>query len=96
MTQLSLLPIARPTDPATSHEAAESVTRDGTRARMMRLALELVQKHPGRTAKELEQLSGHSDGEVRKRLLRHLGRVRNGEPRVCGVSGKRAMVWEQA
>ena len=88
-------PIARNSDPATSHRAAEEITSDGTRSRMMQVALDAVRRHPGRTSNELEAITGHGDGKIRKRLadLEKDGLVRKGEVRKSEVSGKNCHVW---
>ena len=90
--------IARDTDPATSHQAASEFAQDGTRSNMMEVAYELIKSNPGKTAAELEQLSGLGDGKVRKRLndLRHDHRAQTGEPRKCSVTGKKAQTWYTA
>jgi hypothetical protein len=92
---LSGPPIARATDPSTSHEAAEELTSSGERQRMMAVTLDGLRLHPGLTAKELEERLGFSDGAVRKRLndLRHAGHATNGLDRVCSLTGKKAQTW---
>jgi hypothetical protein len=87
----------RSSDPETSRMAAGEVLEEGTVARMCKVALDLLLQHPGQTAAELEQLSGLTDGKIRKRLndLRH--RVpplaRTGPDRRCAVTGKLAQTW---
>ena len=46
-------PVARNSDPATSHAAARQVTKDGTRKRQAQEVLALVERFPGRTSAEL-------------------------------------------
>lgn len=88
-------PASRPSDPSTSHLAEAEITGDGSRARMMRKALELVRTHPGCTANELDQLAGSKDGSIRKRLtdLEKAGLVRTGEVRKSRVTGKLNQTW---
>lgn len=83
--------LARRDDPDTSKEAADDLVESGRLARMERIALDLVAEYPGRTGSELDALSGLREGAVRKRLakLREDGRLRNGEERVCSVTGKK-------
>lgn len=105
-TQLDLLshaPIARRHDPDTSHEAAEHVTKNGTRARQQQAVLDLVRRFPGHTSAELAIKSELAGGDIdrwtaARRLpeLRSTWIVKNGEPRECGVTGRRALVWYPA
>ncbi len=90
-----LPPIARADDPATSQDAAADITEDGTRQRMMQVALAAVRQYPGRTSNELEALTGLGDGKIRKRLtdLEDAGLVRKGVVRVSTVSGKPNTTW---
>jgi hypothetical protein len=90
--------LARPEHPVTSHQAAAEVVEDGTVGRMCEIARSLLRSHPGRTAAELEQLSGYGDGKVRKRLndLRQEGHAKNGEPKRCSVTGKMAQTWYES
>lgn len=100
MTQFDLLdasPIARRTDPITSHEAADAITKDGTRASQRHTVLLMVRRRPGHTSAELAA-SNNADRYVLARRLPdlrdHGGLVYNGlEPRVCKVTGKRAQTW---
>lgn len=101
--QLDLLsdsPIARRRDPDTSHEAAEHVTASGSRARQQALVIDLVRRYPGHTSAELAIKSELGGGDVdrwtaARRLpeLRKAWLVKNGEPRECGVTGRRALTW---
>lgn len=85
----------RRSDPETSKLAAVDLASSGQRERMAEIALGLVEANPGRTAAELEALSGLTDGKVRKRLndLWHKGRIEKGEARKCSVTGKSAQTW---
>ena len=95
--QLSLLdpPIARRTDPATSHEAAERVTADGSRAVQTAECLDAVARWPGCTSAELAVRMGCSRYVPARRLpeLRSVGAVANGPARKCSVTGKLALTW---
>ena len=89
-------PIARNTDPVTSHQAAAELTQSGTRAAQQHAVLEAVKKFPLRTSAEIAEAAGIDRYAAARRLpeLRNSGLVRNGtESRRCGVTGKRAMVW---
>lgn len=88
-------PIARTSDPVTSHDAAAQVTDGGERQRMMRVAADGLLLWPGLTAKELEAKLGYSDGAIRKRLndLRLKGEAHTGPARKCTLTGKLAMTW---
>lgn len=96
--QLDLLsdsPIARRLDPSTSHEAAEHVMKTGMRGRQQREVFALVTAYPGHTSAELAAKSNLDRWTVARRLpeLRAAWRVKNGEKRVCGETGLKALVW---
>ncbi len=60
MTQLAFnmesIPIARKTDPESSHEAAARITDSGKRKRQIDEALARVRRHPGKTSLELSDM----------------------------------------
>lgn len=89
-------PAARATDPVTSHEAAEHVTRSGIREAQQRNVRALVQRNPGCTSRELSILSTALDRyQIARRLpeLETARRVTKGLPRVCTITGRRAVTW---
>ena len=51
-------PIARNTDPETSHQAAKAITESGRRKSLAKAALECVQQYPGLTAGEVGDKTG--------------------------------------
>jgi len=61
-------PIARTTDPWTSHAGAVEVTDSGRRKTQMELCLDVVQAHPGRTAGEVGELTGLGHVPAQRRL----------------------------
>lgn len=84
--------LARRTDPATSHEAAEKVDL----AKGEWLALEAVRDCPGWTARELDaRFAPKSDRAIGKRLclLERSGKVYRGVRRRCRVTGNNATTW---
>jgi hypothetical protein len=83
---------ARAKDPATSHEAARKVEKDGVAQDQRSRCLAIVQQSPGLTAGEIQAKLGFL---AHKRLpeLRDLYLIRNGEPRKCTVNGTRQMTW---
>lgn len=101
MTQLSLTtPIARSSDPTSSHAAAAAITRDGTRGEQAAQVLAALLRHPGMTSRELAHLAG-LDRYVVARRLPELAqatppRARKGEgadARYCQRSGRLACTW---
>lgn len=68
------LPIARNTDPWTSHAAAREITRSGRRQTIRERVLETVRQRPGLTAGEIGELVGVQDAWKRVSEL-----VRDGE-----------------
>ena len=96
--QLDLLaetPAARRSDPVTSHEAAEAVTADGTRASQQREVVRLVQEYPGLTSAELSRRSGRLDRWQIARRLPEVAPVHvdKGAPRHCHQTGRRCVTW---
>lgn len=91
-----LPPIARATDPETSHVAASEHTNNGRRAAHAERILAVVRAHPGWTYREIARLVPELEAvEVQRRLadLADLGRVVRGEARACKVSGRPAQTW---
>ncbi len=89
-------PIARATDPETSHRAAAEVTRSGRRDAQAASVLEAVQIGPGFTSAELATAGAPFDRYVAARRLpelERLGKVRRGPARACRVTGRLALTW---
>jgi len=85
--------LARAKDPVTSKQAAKDVAK--MLPDMAQQALVAITAHPGRTARELDFISGTTDGQIRKRLndLRRMGKAYIGDKRRCTVSKKLAQTW---
>lgn len=94
MKPLATNPIARASDPVTSHLAAEHVTQSGIRSRQQHAVLAIVKLYPGRTSQELARY-GIDRYALARRLpeLDDAGLVRRGEMRRCSVSGRQALTW---
>ncbi len=91
-------PIARTTDPETSHVAAENITNSGTRARHAAKILAAIVANPGSTCGELAELTGLHRSAVSKRLpdLNKAARIFTtgaSGARVCKVQKTRQLVW---
>jgi DNA-binding MarR family transcriptional regulator len=88
--------MARRTDPASSHAAASDLARSGKHEGQCLAVLAWVHKHPGRTSRELAELSGMDRHLVAKRTadLEHKQLARKGAMRACSISGKQAVTWE--
>ena len=86
--------LARTEHPDTSHDAAEEVA--GTLGSRCMQALQVLTRHPGSTARELDYFVGSNDGAVRKRLndlrIRRLAKTIG--KRKCRVTGRAALVWD--
>lgn len=87
--------LARRTDPITSHEAAEEVESSGRAASQRRRCLLEVWKKPGCTAAEIAQAANLERHIPSRRLpeLRQAGQIRNGQERICTVTGNLSMTW---
>lgn len=86
---------ARASDPVTSHEAAERVTRSGKAGTHAATILEAIKDIPGRTSAELAVATGLDRHEAARRCadLKRDGKVRQGEPRKCGVNKTQGITW---
>ena len=89
-------PIARRTDPPSSHAAAQEIERTGGRASQSEAVLETVTRHPRRTSLELSRLSRLDRYTVSRRLpeLERRGLIRRGPTRDCTVNGRPMLTWE--
>jgi hypothetical protein len=91
-------PIARKRDPISSQLAAEELINSGKLAERERVALALVNLHPGKTGEELDQLAGAKKREISKRLAglaqkQQIRRGRKEEMRACSVTGRLCLTW---
>jgi len=97
MGYFTALPKAsRNTDPDTSHEAEEQMTRSQARQRQMGMVLDYVRMHPGSTYGELAKYSQVPDRNLFSRRLNDLwvkDMVIKGEKRKCLVGGKNCQTW---
>ena len=91
---MTLPPIARTTDPATSHEAEASLT---DRESLMARCLKAVTEHPGLIAEEVAKATGLDHWAVTKRLsdLLAVGKVTQGPPRKASI-GRQQVSWHPA
>ncbi|MEQ8767174.1 MAG: winged helix-turn-helix domain-containing protein [Planctomycetota bacterium] len=91
------LPLARQTDPATSHEAAAAI-RPQLGALQTRV-LALIHAHPDRTATELAGLAFEADPRRVNRRISELlrdGRAEVSGTRPCDVTGRSAQTYRAA
>lgn len=90
-------PLARATDPATSREAIESLTRSGQRASINRVVLEFLRTSGPATFtyKEIAARLGLDAVDVMRRLndLRHHSQVEKCGERACSTNGNKMTVW---
>ena len=95
MDLLSSCAVARHSDPSSSHEAAEKVSANGTRASQQLACLEAVRNYPGHTSAELAVKLSIDRYVTGRRLpeLREAGLLRNGPKRECTAKGSQAITW---
>lgn len=88
-------PIARHTDPETSHLAAEEITANGTRAFQQGQTLAAIRAFPGRTMQELAEATGLDRYMLGRRVseCETAGTVWRGLKRKCTVTGRMAEPW---
>jgi len=86
---------ARSNDPATSHAAACEIERSGRANAQRSACLAEVQKNPGKTAAEIAAAIGLERHAPSRRLpeLRGAGKIKNGDARACGVTGRMSITW---
>lgn len=96
MSVLDWCPLARITDPETSHEAAADQIESERRDNHAERVLEVVRKMPGCSYRELADAAEFPEAvEVIRRLddLRKAGLVHAGDKRRCSISGRPSQVW---
>ena len=90
-------PLARATDPDTSHEAAEWIMQ--RLGGLHKWAYKIVSKYPGGTSSEMSVAAGEvTNHRLSRRLgeLEKMGLVVRGDARVCRVTGRKAATWRPA
>jgi len=88
-------PAARRTDPDTSHEADEAVTRSGRRHTQREKVADALTRWPGRTTAELAEKMGTDRYMVARRMseCETAGDALRGQKRRCNSTGKTAETW---
>lgn len=87
-------PLARNTDPSTSHEAAAYMKRGKRLPEQRDCVARIVEMHPGHTASELSQFCYLDRYQIQRRLSELTGsRVRKGDARRCSMTGRSAVTW---
>jgi hypothetical protein len=90
-------PIARKTDPKTSHLSAQAITESGRRQGQLQGVLALLRKYPRSTSLELYSKSAFADRYICARRLPELERaglaMKCGE-RLCNVGNRMATIWQ--
>lgn len=88
-------PIARASDPMSSHLAANEMTASGRRGQQIAWAIAAVRAYPGRTSQELCEVTGIDRYTLARRLPDAVtaGAIRKGIQRACSVTGKTALTW---
>jgi len=95
MQNISHTPIARNTDPVSSHLAAAEITSKGIRGSQRGKVLDMVFSRPGMTSRELAYLFDMDRYIVARRLpeLEAYGRVYKGPIVRCAVGKRKAVSW---
>jgi len=91
--EVSMIPIARTTDPWTSHAGAAEVTDSGRRRTQSERCLDIVLTRPGLTAGEIGELTelGHVPAQRRLSDLKAAGKISMGKARQ--YSGRPQVTW---
>jgi hypothetical protein len=85
-------PLARKTDPETSHEAGEYVRPKLPHQHALILSA-MVRRQRPLTASEIEMDCDRAEPHKRLRDMERLGLVVRCDPRFCTVTGRRATTW---
>jgi hypothetical protein len=97
MKQQSLFtnPIARKSDPKSSHLAASEITRSGVRESQCETILDVLACHPWTTSRELTLYCDLDRYQIARRLpdLENAGLVRKGFIRKCRIGGRKSVTW---
>jgi DNA-binding MarR family transcriptional regulator len=97
LKQLDLtFPLARASDPLTSHQAADRVVQSGRIYTQRAEILRVVREAPGSTASEIARALGQTSNHIASRRLPELedeGFVRRGEARTCRATSYKAVSW---
>lgn len=88
-------PIARGSDPETSHQAAAFVTTTGARAHQQHQAAAAVRAFPGKTSFELAMATDLDRYTLARRLpeCETAQSVVRGAARTCTITGRQALTW---
>jgi hypothetical protein len=88
-------PIARSSDPESSHRAAAEITASGRRQQQITMVINMVRKFPGMTSMELAGMTGEDRYVIARRLpeAATAGAVCKGQQRSCAVTSKLALTW---
>lgn len=88
-------PIARATDPESSHRAAAEITASRRRQQQIAMVINMVRKLPGMTSMELAGMTGEDTYVIARRLPEAVtaGAIVKGIQRPCSVTGKLALTW---
>lgn len=89
-------PIARASDPETSHLAGDAITASGRRAHQQAQTVAAIRAFPGRTMQELAELTGLDRYVLGRRVseCETAGLVRRLPKRQCAITGRMAEPWE--
>jgi hypothetical protein len=88
---LTKIPIARASDPSTSHEAAESITKSGQRQTLMAQLVALVTAYPGETGGFYGLVTGIDGYWKRLSDAKNAGLIVQGAPRRW--NGRNQVTW---
>ncbi len=88
-------PIARTSDPISSHLAAKEITASGKRTQQQAQAVAAVRAWPGCTSFELAMKTDIDRYVLARRLPEVVlaGLVQKGDPKHCTVTGRLALTW---
>ena len=93
--EINFPPASHSHDPISSFDAEYEITQSGIRGEQMNAIYKLVMLNPGRTSKELAELSKYDRYQIARRLsdLENIFRVKKGETRTCIVGGRKSVTW---
>jgi len=89
------IPVSRPSDPDTSHEAEETINKTGSRITQCNTIFLVLKSSPGKLAGEIADSTGLGMHVTSRRLadLKNRGLIFQGQPRTYFQTGRKQVSW---
>jgi len=89
------IPVSRPSNPDTSHEAEESINKTGSRTTQCSEIFSVLKSNPGKLSGEIADITGLGMHVTSRRLadLKNKGLIFQGQHRVYSHTGRKQVSW---